>query len=99
MKKLLLIATLVLSLAAGAQYQDVRERKVGDNRPLAEFVNQHDVLFNNGWKFLLVTKENKNTDFASPQLDDSQWRTLDLPIFMPLLSVKVTVPRCALSFL
>ncbi|MBQ2951255.1 MAG: hypothetical protein IJE12_09480 [Prevotella sp.] len=79
MKKLLLIATLALSLAASAQYQDVRERKVGDNRPLAEFVNQHDVLFNDGWKFQLVTKDNKTTDFASPQLDDSQWRTLDLP--------------------
>lgn len=79
MKKLLLIATLALSLAASAQYQEIKERKIGDNRPLSEFVNQHDVLFNNGWKFLLVTKENKNTDFASPQLDDSKWRTLDLP--------------------
>ncbi len=79
MKKLLLIATLALPLAASAQYQEIKERKIGDNRPLSEFVNQHDVLFNNGWKFLLVTKENKNTDFASPQLDDSKWRTLDLP--------------------
>ena len=79
MRKIFFTIALCFSLAASAQYQDVRERKVGDNRPLAEFVNQHDVLFNNGWKFLLVTKENKNTDFASPQLDDSQWRTLDLP--------------------
>ena len=79
MRKIFFTIALCFSLAASAQYQDIRERKVGDNRPLAEFVNQHDVLFNNGWKFLLVTKENKNTDFASPQLDDSQWRTLDLP--------------------
>ena len=79
MKKLLLIATLALSLAANAQYQEIKDRKIGDNRPLSEFVSQHDMLFNNDWKFMLVTKENKNTDFASPQLDDSKWRTLDLP--------------------
>ena len=79
MRKIFFTIALCLSLAANAQYQEIKERKIGDNRPLSEFVNQHDVLFNNDWKFLLVTKENKNTDFASPQLDDSQWRTLDLP--------------------
>ena len=79
MKKLLLIATLALSLAASAQYQEVKERKANGNRPLAEFAAEKNVLFNDGWKFQLVTKDNKTTDFASPQLDDSQWRTLDLP--------------------
>lgn len=79
MRKIFFTIALCFSLAASAQYQEIKERKIGDNRPLSEFVSQHDVLFNNGWKFLLVTKENKNTDFASPQLDDSKWRTLDLP--------------------
>ena len=79
MRKNLFIIALCLSLSASAQYKEVKERKVGDNRPLAEFASQHNMLFNNEWKFQLVTKENKNTDFASPQLDDSKWRTLDLP--------------------
>lgn len=79
MRKIFFTIALCFSLAVNAQYQEIKDRKIGDNRPLSEFVNQHDVLFNNGWKFLLVTKENKNTDFASPQLDDSQWRTLNLP--------------------
>ena len=79
MRKIFFTIALCFSLAASAQYQEIKERKIGDNRPLAEFVNQHDVLFNNDWKFLLATKENKNTDFASPLLDDSKWRTLDLP--------------------
>ena len=79
MRKNLFIIALCLSLSASAQYKEVKERKVGDNRPLAEFAAEKDVLFNYGWKFQLVTKDNKTTDFASPQLDDSQWRTLDLP--------------------
>ena len=49
------------------------------NVPLEKFASQQKVLFNFGWKFQLVTNENKNTDFASPALDDSSWRTLDLP--------------------
>ena len=49
------------------------------NVPLENFASQQKVLFNFGWKFQLVTNENKNTDFASPALDDSSWRTLDLP--------------------
>ena len=79
MKRLLFILALALPTVASAQYQEVRERKAGENRPLAEFVTQKDVLFNDDWKFQLVTSENKGTDFASPTLDDSGWRTLDLP--------------------
>ena len=79
MRKLLLMLALAMGLTTSAQYQEVKERKTDGNRPLAEFAAEKDVLFNDGWKFLIVTKENKNTDFASPQLDDSQWRTLDLP--------------------
>ena len=70
---------LAMGLTTSAQYQEVKERKTDGNRPLAEFAAEKDVLFNDGWKFQLVTKDNKTTDFASPQLDDSQWRTLDLP--------------------
>ena len=79
MRKLLLIVALAMGLTTSAQYQEVKERKTDGNRPLAEFAAEKDVLFNDGWKFQLVTKDNKTTDFASPQLDDSQWRTLDLP--------------------
>lgn len=80
MKKIILlwIASL-LSLGINAQYQEVKEQKKQGNRPLAEFVNQQRVLFNFDWKFQLVTPENKETDFASPALDDSKWRVLDLP--------------------
>ena len=79
MRKLLLMLALAMGLTTSAQYQEVKERKANGNRPLAEFAAEKDVLFNDGWKFQLVTKDNKTTDFASPQLDDSQWRTLDLP--------------------
>ena len=79
MRKLLLMLALAMGLTTSAQYQEVKERKTDGNRPLAEFASEKDVLFNCGWKFQLVTKDNKTTDFASPQLDDSQWRTLDLP--------------------
>ena len=79
MRKMLLMLALVMGLTTSAQYQEVKERKTDGNRPLAEFAAEKDVLFNCGWKFQLVTKDNKTTDFASPQLDDSQWRTLDLP--------------------
>ena len=76
---------LVMALYAGggipaaAQYQNVKDETRKGNRPLAEFATQQHTLFNFGWKFCLVTKENQNTDFASPALDDSSWRTLDLP--------------------
>ena len=79
MRKLFLMLALAMGLTTSAQYQEVKERKTDGNHPLAEFASEKDVLFNCGWKFQLVTKDNKTTDFASPQLDDSQWRTLDLP--------------------
>ncbi|MDE6354075.1 MAG: DUF4982 domain-containing protein [Prevotella sp.] len=66
-------------IPAAAQYQNVKDETRKGNRPLAEFATQQHTLFNFGWKFCLVTKENQNTDFASPALDDSSWRTLDLP--------------------
>lgn len=66
-------------MPARAQYQNVKDETRKGNRPLVEFAAQQNTLFNFGWKFCPVTKENKNTDFASPALDDSSWRTLDLP--------------------
>lgn len=64
---------------AMAQYQNVKEKVAENNKPLAEFVEKQKTLFNFGWKFQLVTDENKNTDFANPSLDDSSWCTIDLP--------------------
>lgn len=74
-----LFLTLVLSNDALAQYQNVQEKAPLTNTPLEHFASLQKVLFNFDWKFRLVTEENKNTDFASPTLDDSSWRTLDLP--------------------
>ena len=79
MKILPFLLAIALPITTSAQYQEVRERKTGENRPLAEFVTQKEMLFNFDWKFQLVTLENKETDFTSPTLDDSAWRTLDLP--------------------
>ena len=81
-KKLLLVMTLCVlggTVPASAQYQTVKETEVTGNIPLSRFGSDHHKLFNFGWKFCLVTPSNKTTDFASPTLDDSSWRTLDLP--------------------
>lgn len=78
-KTLIILAAILLPLCADAQYQEVKERKAGDNRPLAEFADERRTLFNFDWKFMLVTPENKGTDFVSPTLDDADWRSLDLP--------------------
>lgn len=65
--------------SVNAQYEKQKEQTVNVNKPLSQFVNQQKVLFNFGWKFQLVNKENTNTDFSSSTLNDSGWRTLDLP--------------------
>lgn len=70
---------MLLPIGTMAQYQKTNEKAPLANTPLENFASQQKVLFNFDWKFQLVTKENKNTDFASPTLDDSSWRTLDLP--------------------
>lgn len=67
------------AVPCNAQYQTAKEKTITANRPLTDFASQQRKLFNFGWKFCLVTDENKTTDFASPALDDSSWRTLDLP--------------------
>lgn len=79
------IASFAMTMYAGihmpaqAQYQNIKETVTTANRPLADFAGHQRTLFNFGWKFCQATKDNKNTDFASPTLDDSAWRTLDLP--------------------
>lgn len=62
-----------------AQYQEVKAKETGGNVPLETFAEYQRQLFNFDWKFKLVTEENKAIDFASPTLDDSSWRMLDLP--------------------
>lgn len=79
-KNIVIIFFLMLvPVGVTAQYQKAQEKAPLVNVPLENFASQQKVLFNFGWKFQLVTNENKNTDFASPALDDSSWRTLDLP--------------------
>lgn len=80
-RNILIAAVLVIipSSVTIAQYQNVQEKAPMKNTPLEEFVSQQKTLFNFKWKFQLVTEENKDTDFASPSLDDSSWRVLDLP--------------------
>ena len=80
MKNIIIAFFLMLApVGVTAQYQKAQEKAPLVNVPLENFASQQKVLFNFGWKFQLVTNENKNTDFASPVLDDSSWRTLDLP--------------------
>lgn len=81
MKSLLITSLLVIipSSVTMAQYQNVQEKALMKNTPLEGFVSQQKALFNFDWKFQLVTKENKGTNFAAPALDDSSWHILDLP--------------------
>ena len=76
---IILLLMLIPSSVIMAQYQNVQEKAPLMNTPLNLFVSQQKTLFNFNWKFQLVTEKNKNTDFASPTLNDSSWRTLDLP--------------------
>lgn len=74
----------VVAMLAGvqpvmAQYQRQVEATVEGNRPLSSFASQQHTLFNFGWKFSLVDDSNKNADLSSPTLNDSSWRTLNLP--------------------
>ncbi|OKZ21423.1 MAG: hypothetical protein BHV77_08525 [Bacteroides sp. 43_108] len=49
-----------------AQYQKAQEKAPLVNVPLENFASQQKVLFNFGWKFQLVTNENKNTAYTGP---------------------------------
>lgn len=76
MKRLITVAlTLLAALGASAQYQQQSGPQVEQNAPLETFANQQKVLFNFDWKFRLGALDGA----AAPDLDDSAWRTLDLP--------------------
>lgn len=76
MKRLIAVAlTLLTALGASAQYQKQSGPEVEQNAPLETFANQQKVLFNFDWKFRLGALDGA----AAPDLDDSAWRTLDLP--------------------
>lgn len=79
MRKIVLLCLFAFPFALSAQYQQHREAVALKNTSLEEFVNEQRVLFNFDWKFMLQTELNQTTDFASPTLDDTDWRTLDLP--------------------
>ncbi len=76
MKRLITVAlTLLAALGVSAQYQQQSGPQVEQNAPLETFANQQKVLFNFDWKFRLGALDGA----AAPGLDDSAWRTLDLP--------------------
>lgn len=66
---------LVLALSAQAQYQRQDGTEAAQNAALETFADQRKVLFNFDWKFRLGPLDGA----ADPALDDSAWRTLDLP--------------------
>ena len=76
MKKLLIFLAVALQVTAlHAQYRKPEEAAVRGNAPLETFAAHKRVLFNFDWKFRLGAVE----DGASAALDDSGWRSLDLP--------------------
>ena len=83
LRKRLLLFAIVMSLPSGvsAQYQERKESARATNRPFAEIADMRRMPFNDGWRFMPVTDSSRttDTDFAAPGLDDSSWRTVDLP--------------------
>ena len=76
MKKLFIGALLLsLSLGAFAQYQREGEAQTAGNAPWEQIASQRRQLFNFDWKFRL----GQVAGAADPALDDSAWRSLDLP--------------------
>jgi len=76
MKKLFIGALLLsLSLGAFAQYQREDGAQAAANAPWEQIASQRRQLFNFDWKFRL----GQVADAADPALDDSAWRSLDLP--------------------
>lgn len=76
MKKLFIGALLLsLSLGAFAQYQREDGAQTAGNAPWEQIASQRRQLFNFDWKFRL----GQVAGAADPALDDSAWRSLDLP--------------------
>ena len=77
LNKILTLGLMAITLPASAQYQEVTaERQQSTaNAPLSTFQSEQDQLWNFDWKF----QPGPCADGANPTLDDSQWRTLNLP--------------------
>ena len=70
MRRILTFISLICcAMMSMAQYQDVKEKKAEDNRPLAEFAQQKKVLWNFDWEF--------STKIVNGKLSNS--RLIDLP--------------------
>lgn len=77
MKKRLLplLAVMLCSLTASAQYIEQHEKGAVMNAPLSVYADHKCTLFNFDWKFQLGNpKDAERADY-----DDSAWRQLDLP--------------------
>lgn len=72
-------AFIFFSLPAMPQYEERKESSVRDNRSFREISSLRKIPFNVGWKFRLVGKDDGKTDFSSLSLDDSEWRSVNLP--------------------
>jgi len=83
LRKLLLLFAIVMSLPSGvsAQYQERKESARGHQPSFCRDCGYAPYAVNDGWRFMLVTDSSRttDTDFAAPGLDDSSWRTVDLP--------------------
>lgn len=62
-----------------AQYQERKDAARSINVPFSDISSLRRIPFNSDWRFMLVTETNKDTDYASPALDDSSWRKVNLP--------------------
>jgi len=80
MKRFILLVLVGMMLAGTslpifAQYEEVKERRTGNNREFATFASEQRVLFNFDWRFQTGNPQGAET----MQFDDSGWRKLDLP--------------------
>lgn len=64
-----------MTLTASAQYIDKVDARITPNVPVSTLSQYQHQLFNFGWKFQMGPVANATL----PELDDSQWRQLDLP--------------------
>ncbi len=74
-RQLFTLAMAAITMVASAQYVDKQDKKVVANIPVSSFVQYQHQLFNFDWKFQLGAQEGAQ----DPALDDSAWRTVDLP--------------------
>ena len=78
MKRSILFLILSFShflIALHAQYNEVKETRMGKNRAFDSFKTEHKQLLNFDWRFQLGNPEGAE----SKEFNDSEWRVLDLP--------------------